>query len=1225
MAFSLRNLKRFPPRASIDFLSRPQRKAHRDTISVLSSLTMALESGAPLTNDQERQVSMLTRSDAIDTRINTMTAMLEQTEGAYLTKLAAMAPYDLSAYHELMNPGEPPAHHHYYLCDYLMKVEAGELATLIVALPPGAAKALTLDTPVPTPNGWTTMGALSVGDEVFDENGQICRVTWKSPVWKDRPVYDVRTDTGDVIRADELHEWKARLCRKGGYGIHETKDIARSRSKRASVEHAKALSLPEVTLPIDPYLLGVWLGDGTSASGSITSGDEDRAWMRAEIERLGYKTTDRKARFLFGVSNIRGALVKLKLLHDPAHNTYGCKHIPLTYLRASATQRLHLLQGLIDSDGSVREDGYTVFSNTNKLLAEQVVELVRSLGVKTRLRESTAKLHDKVIGKYYRVGFYLRDCARLPRKRERTRDNTRTPLVYIDATYAGIADTVCIEVDSPSHLFLAGRSMTPTHNSTYASRTFVQWYMGRNPDHRVLAVGHSQKFTEDEFSKPNRNAVDTDTYRLVFPDVELNPMEQGASFWKLNNWRGSYACRGALAGTSGLRAKIIMADDLFKNAADAMSPVVRENIWRWWTADVMSRRLPGAPIVLVNCLTGDSPVLMADGSWKPIKDLRVGDDLTTYHDGQVSIQKVERWAEQEEDDVIEVHTGNGSVKCNARHPFWAMRYRYKGKWEAPCWIKAGELKVYDKVCLVGKKSTPDDAPRLEEDSAWLLGCAYGDGCVSRSYGRAPWKLEQLYTRVSVSRNQEDRRKVLDAFKRVFNIDARLVENAVNSGVSTTVETNVLEVGRWFIDHGISPGKTAHTKRVPQWLFNQPENVRRSFIDGFIFADGHVTKSGSINITLCNEELIRDIGQLMRGLGYRTTTIKKYTQYSFIPGIPDRRLSVRYRITASLTTDQAFYFKGVTKIVDLKRKEKLYDIQVSNTHNFIADNVVVSNTLWHSEDVPNRIKKLAEDDPESIPQPFKFINIPAQAEEDDPLGRAPGEWLWCSDQQEDGFYSIKDYETKRATMPPSLWSALYLGQPLDKLGDYISEDQFVRYDRPPVNRNGHQIEWTKTIMSIDCAARGADRSDYTAILIFRKHVDGSHYLVDAWRGKETLEKVVRIISKLMRFWQVNYAVLEDSGMGIQILDNYQGKLPAPLIAYTPSGKGSKDFRFDAAAPWITAGKVLFPKQGPWIVDFINELVAFPNSANDDWVDAFSMYTDHELKARVGGTKPLKMRP
>lgn len=874
---------RFKPRAEIEWLDHEQRKSHRNTIRIMTDLAVALERGDKLNADQSTMVQAITRSEARDTQLNTMWQYVEQTEASYQLKLAGMAPYDLTAYHELMNPHEPPAQHHVFVCEKLMAVERGDIGTLVIALPPGAAKALALDTPIPTPTGWTTMGEIKVGDQVFDENGKPCSVTWKSEVWKDRPVYEVQTDCGDVILADHDHEWLVRLCGKHPVEkIKETHQLARSRSKRPMITRAKALELPEASLPIDPYLLGVWLGDGSSSSVMITSGVADQTWLREELHRLGYQTSTRSVPTNFGVLGVRDAFVKMGLIHDPWHNTLGRKHIPQQYLRASIEQRISLLQGLVDTDGNVREDGYVTFCNTNLEIAEGVCELVRSLGVKTSLRENRATLYGKDCGPCYRVSFYHERAARMPRKAKLCRNQKRTPNTYIDVVPAGRQDTVCIEVDSPSHLFLCGKSMTPTHNSTYASRTFAQWTFGRNPDWRILACGHSQKFVEDEFSKPNRNAINSDLFRLAFPDVSLNPLEKGSSFWRLDGWRGSYACRGALAGASGLRAKLILADDLFKNAADAMSEVIRGNIWRWWSTDIMSRRLPGAPIVLVN------------------------------------------------------------------------------------------------------------------------------------------------------------------------------------------------------------------------------------------------------------------------------------------------------------------------------------------------------TLWHSEDVPGKIKKMYEEDPTTVNGPFEFINIPAEAgATDEYLGRAPGEWLWCSDQQEDGFYSIQDYLTKRASMPPSMWSALYLGQPLDKFGDFISEDQFQRYDKPPMNRENKPVEWTKTVLSADLAAKGKERSDYSVLMVFRQHIDGTHYLVDVWRGKESLEQIIRKMSRMMRVWQVNYGIIEDSGMGAQILENYAGKTPAPLIPYVPAGKGSKDFRFDNACPWITSGRILFPKEAPWLADFINELVSFPNGTYDDQVDAFSQYTDNELKLKVGGSKKLRM--
>jgi hypothetical protein len=248
------------------------------------------------------------------------------------------------------------AEHHVLMLEVMEKVINRELPRAMFFLSPGSAKALALNTPIPTPIGWTTMGELRVGDRVFDETGKPCRVTWKSPVWKGRPCYSVKTDCGDEIIADHDHEWLVRLSggkrkplmddadrkdRRGEwrrpdrddpmsqFKIKETHELSRRRHKRPMIKRAGALVLPEAILPIDPYLLGVWLGDGHSSGIRITASVEDQAWLRGEIERLGYKTSDQSVETQFGVLGVRGKFVKLGLVNDVQHRTFGKKHIPM--------------------------------------------------------------------------------------------------------------------------------------------------------------------------------------------------------------------------------------------------------------------------------------------------------------------------------------------------------------------------------------------------------------------------------------------------------------------------------------------------------------------------------------------------------------------------------------------------------------------------------------------------------------------------------------------------------------------------------------------------------------------------------------------------------------------------------------------------------------------------------------------------------------------------------
>lgn len=508
--------------------------------------------------------------------------------------------------------GWAPAQHHQYLLNKLQQVTDGTLISsstgqpvrnLMILMPPGAAKALTLDTPIPTPTGWSTMGELQVGDSVFDEQGNVCKVTWKSQIWKNRPIYKVTTDCGDEIMADEKHEWRVRLCPKRPvYKIKETICLAKKRKHRPKIERAKALVLPDAKLPIDPYFLGLWLGDGPSSGVYLTAHTDDQTFYKPELARLGYEFGNRSQRYNFSVLNVRHLFVDLGLLNDPFHKTYGRKHIPLMYMRASYQQRLSLLQGLIDTDGTVcKKRGCTTFCNTNLELALQVRELVRSLGVKAGWSVSDAKVNGKLCGKAYKVSFYLKDSARLPRKRVLTRDQWRTPDTYVEAKFAGYADTVCIEVDSPSHLFLCGRSMTPTHNSSYTSITFPIWFLQRWPKVRqaqtnttILACSYATDLIES-FSRQCRNGVEHFSRYL-----EYGLQKDSRSVQEWTTTKGAtYRCAGIGSGIAGRRADCGVIDDYLGTQEDADSKTIRDKQWSWYLGDFRPRLKPGAIQIII--------------------------------------------------------------------------------------------------------------------------------------------------------------------------------------------------------------------------------------------------------------------------------------------------------------------------------------------------------------------------------------------------------------------------------------------------------------------------------------------------------------------------------------------------------------------------------------------------------------------------------------------------
>lgn len=219
---------------------------------------------------------------------------------------------------------------------------------------------LALDTPIPTPSGWTTMGEISEGDLVFDERGAVCRVTHVFPIVEGGDAYRLRFDDGSSIVACADHRWITCTAADPSGAVRSTREIADSlltpRGRRNhSIPVAGALDLPDAALHVDPYVLGVWLGRG------VTSADD------------------------------------------------GDVHIPAAYLRASHDQRLALLAGLLDTDSGACE-----YTTVSRRLAYDVADLVHGLGWKARIT-----MDGKDCGEKYRIKWmaprrrYIEACDRV--------------------------------------------------------------------------------------------------------------------------------------------------------------------------------------------------------------------------------------------------------------------------------------------------------------------------------------------------------------------------------------------------------------------------------------------------------------------------------------------------------------------------------------------------------------------------------------------------------------------------------------------------------------------------------------------------------------------------------------------------------------------------------------------------------------------------------------------
>lgn len=335
---------------------------------------------------------------------------------------------------------------------------------------------LALGTLVVTPEGWKALGDIVVGDFVIGRDGRPARVAGLSPIHEDRACYRITFADGTEVVTDATHRWSALDRRAPQRGLRQvtteqmaaevvTGGWAGRAPFRWAVPQAEPLELPARDLPIEPYTLGVWLGDGAAQGPVVSQSEADMPELVAALAAHGTQASSvgghgsRAPRvYLRGV---RGALRKAGLL--------GAKAIPAIYQRASLAQRLRLLRGLMDTDGHATRDGWCTFVTGRVEFAREVAELLRTLGHRPTIHarpDSRSRTGEMVkVGFQSRpdmIPFLLKRKAARCRRPRATRQAFRSVVAVQPVTSVPVR---CIGVENEDHLFLVGEGMVPTHNT----------------------------------------------------------------------------------------------------------------------------------------------------------------------------------------------------------------------------------------------------------------------------------------------------------------------------------------------------------------------------------------------------------------------------------------------------------------------------------------------------------------------------------------------------------------------------------------------------------------------------------------------------------------------------------------------------------------------------------------------------------------------------------------
>lgn len=479
---------------------------------------------------------------------------------------------------------------------------------IAVASGHGIGKAHPLSMPIETPDGPRLWGDLRPGDRVFGVDGYPRQILARRD-YESAPMVRVTFDDGSHVDCSTGHLWAVRgrqerrtgasgwrvleACHIAELGVRRSNGVARA--KQWQIPNQLPAQYPSRPVPIAPYTLGVWLGDGGRDHGSVTGADPE-VWSRlaavGEVLSFGAKQgTEAKT---VGIRGLKPKLRSIGILDKYSFE----KSVPGLYLRNDADTRAEVLRGLLDTDGECALHGSVVFSSCSRQLAEDVVWLARSLGGKARLQPSVKKPTyqgpngERLNGRdCWRATIAMPEgfrCFYIARKQERIRSKEPRYLTRWIESIDPIPSepAMCIEV--VGQLYQAP-GFVVTHNSALVGM-LLDWGMSTVRDTRAVITANTENQlrtkTWPEVSKWVRGAINADWWSV--PAMSFYSADaQHEKSWRADAIPWSENNTEAFAGLHNEGKRIILifdeaskiADKVWEVAEGALTDEDTEIIW----------------------------------------------------------------------------------------------------------------------------------------------------------------------------------------------------------------------------------------------------------------------------------------------------------------------------------------------------------------------------------------------------------------------------------------------------------------------------------------------------------------------------------------------------------------------------------------------------------------------------------------------------------------------
>ena len=687
-------------------------------------------------------------------------------------------------------------------------------------------------------------------------------------------------------------------------------------------------------------------------------------------------------------------------------------------------------------------------------------------------------------------------------------------------------------------------SMPPRMGKSYQVSTYTPtWLIHKHPEWRIGLISHSSDLAVG-WGRQVRRMVE-DNYDLL--GVEIAPDAGAVANWETTAG-GAVRSRSVGQSIIGHGFKVMIIDDPVKGFAEAHSEHERERLWNWFSTDATSRLEPPSLVIVVGCLTAETPVLMADGQEKRIDQVRPGDDVVTYRqDGQLAVGRVKNSANVGADHVYTISLESGRViRANARHPFLTMHDDGSAQWRRTDELRAGSL-----IAATAERTGASGvASHARQTDASFLRSAEG------SAPRTTTRLDGLRGRGGELASRID---------------------ALTSGTDTAWMWSTT-MNCWLPRAASALSASAsQTSRTPE-------------VEGSCSLTTATTHSES------------------GGCSVTTATSSSGT-------VPTSNGWSAPSATSPLTTDRVVS-------VEITGYEDVFDIEVDGTHTFIANGLVTHNTRWHEDDMIGRL-----DNPEyGDPSEWETIRFPAIAEENDVLGRAPGDPLYSPlIPNETREQALERWEKLRRAVGSYSWASMFQQRPAPAEGAIFNMGAWRYWTSNPSNAKEdgsvvyldpeRDLAGARWLDSWDMSYKGSDNSDYVVGQRWARK-GPNRYLIAQTRGRrgftETLAELRRwrapdpnpVTNPYGNF--VHETVIEEAANGTAIMDAIKNEI-AGVLGENPVG--SKEARARAVTPEVESRHVYLPYPGDegngWVTkDLLPELREFPHGAHDDQVDALT---------------------